>query len=112
MGSHVLHIASRSPTGDIDRENQSLERNIAMTTKINLSPQLENIVRQKIASGKYASVNEVVSEALRLLDERDQIDSVRLENLRKDIHDGMNSGDSVDWNSADIKKAGRDLLSE
>jgi len=83
-----------------------------MTTNINLSPQLENIVRQKIASGKYASVNEVVSEALRLLDERDQIDSLRLENLRKDIHDGVNSGDSVAWNSADIKKAGRNLLSE
>ncbi|HWS83948.1 MAG TPA: type II toxin-antitoxin system ParD family antitoxin [Ktedonobacteraceae bacterium] len=83
-----------------------------MTTNINLSPQLENIVRQKIASGKYASVNEVVSEALRLLDERDQIDSLRLENLRKDIHDGVNSGDSVTWNSADIKKAGRNLLSE
>lgn len=83
-----------------------------MTTNINLSPQLANIVRQKIASGKYASVNEVVGEALRLLDERDQIDSVRLENLRKDIHDGLNSGDSVNWNSTDIKKARRDLLSE
>jgi antitoxin ParD1/3/4 len=56
-----------------------------MTTNINLSPQLENIVRQKIASGKYTSVNEVVSEALRLLDERDQIDSVRLENLQRSL---------------------------
>ncbi len=91
---------------------EKIMKNIAMTTKINLSPQLENIVRQKIASGKYASANEVVSEALRLLDERDQLDSVRLENLRRDIHDGVNSGDSVVWNSADIKKAERDLLSE
>ena len=42
-----------------------------MTTNFNLSPQLANIVKQKIASGRYASANEVVGEALRLLDERD-----------------------------------------
>ena len=83
-----------------------------MTTDFNLSPQLANIVKQKIASGRYASANEVVGEALRLLDERDQIDNLKLERLCKDIRDGINSGDSVDWNSADIKKAGRDLLSE
>jgi len=83
-----------------------------MTTNINLSPQQESIVRQKVASGRYASINEVVGEALRLLDERDQINSAKLESLRKDIHDGANSGHSVSWNSSDIKKAGRDLLSE
>src|SRR5437879_1923693 len=96
----------------MDRENSVSGEEHRYDNNINLSPQLENIVRQKIASGKYASANEVVSEALRLLDERDQIDSVRLDNLCREIHDGVNSGDSVNWNSADIKKAGRNLLSE
>ncbi len=80
-----------------------------MTTNVNLSPQLENMVRQKVASGRYASVSEVVREALRLLEERDQLHDLKLESLRKDIRDGMNSGPSAPWNSSDIKKAGRAL---
>lgn len=83
-----------------------------MTTNVNLSPQLESMVRQKVASGKYASVSEVVREALRLLDERDQLYDLKLEGLRKDIRDGLQSGHATPWDSADIKKAGRALLSD
>jgi antitoxin ParD1/3/4 len=40
-----------------------------MPMNINLSPQLEEFVRQKVASGLYASASEVVREALRLMEE-------------------------------------------
>lgn len=37
-----------------------------MGMNINLTPQLEDLVRQKVASGLYSSAREVVREALRL----------------------------------------------
>ena len=40
-----------------------------MPMNVNLSPQLEELVRQKVASGLYTSASEVVREALRLMDE-------------------------------------------
>ncbi len=39
---------------------------------VSLTPQLEDFVRQKVASGFYGSASEVVREALRLLGERDR----------------------------------------
>lgn len=63
-----------------------------MALSISLTPQLENMVRAKIDSGMYSSASEVVREALRLMDEQDQLRKNRLETLRKDIDDGINSG--------------------
>jgi antitoxin ParD1/3/4 len=36
----------------------------AMTMNVNLSPQLEAMVKAKVASGRYTSASEVVREAL------------------------------------------------
>ncbi|MDR3424714.1 MAG: type II toxin-antitoxin system ParD family antitoxin [Alphaproteobacteria bacterium] len=63
-----------------------------MTLSISLTPQLENMVRAKIDSGMYSSASEVVREALRLLDEQDQLRKNRLETLRRDIDAGIKSG--------------------
>ncbi|MFN6558687.1 MAG: type II toxin-antitoxin system ParD family antitoxin [Nostoc sp. ChiSLP01] len=38
---------------------------------ISLTPELEQLVKDKVNSGRYHSVSEVMGEALRLLDERD-----------------------------------------
>ena len=38
-----------------------------MTMNVNLSPQLEAMVKDTVASGRYTSANEVVREALRLM---------------------------------------------
>ena len=40
---------------------------------VNLSPQLDEMVRQKVASGLYTSASEVVREALRLMEQQDCI---------------------------------------
>ncbi|MGA8065735.1 MAG: type II toxin-antitoxin system ParD family antitoxin, partial [Terriglobales bacterium] len=37
----------------------------SMPLNINLTPQLEKLVRQKVSSGRYNSASEVVREALR-----------------------------------------------
>lgn len=46
---------------------------------VRLEPEFEELVEQKVASGRYASSNEVIQEALRLLDERDSTEQYQQE---------------------------------
>ena len=80
---------------------------VTMTMNVNLSPQLDEMVRQKVASGLYTSASEVVREALRLMEQQDCIRAAKLEQLRHDIRDGINSGESTPWNPDEIKQEGR-----
>lgn len=57
-----------------------------MTMNVNLTPQLEEMVRQKVATGLYNSASEVIREALRLMGEQDR---VRLEALRAAVAVGL-----------------------
>ncbi|KNZ33939.1 MAG: CopG family transcriptional regulator [Methylibium sp. NZG] len=74
---------------------------------VNLTPQLEELVRAKVASGLYTSASEVVREALRLMDEQDRLRTARLEQLRNDVHEGLNSGSSKAWSAEEAKREGR-----
>jgi antitoxin ParD1/3/4 len=64
-------------------------------------------VRQKVASGLYTSASEVVREALRLMEEHDRVRAIKLEQLRQDIRDGLNSGETTPWDPEEIKREGR-----
>jgi antitoxin ParD1/3/4 len=61
---------------------------------ISLSPRLEQLVRQKVASGFYDSSNQVIEAALFLLEERDQATSMRRERLLEEIAIGVNQADN------------------
>jgi len=50
--------------------------------QITLTPEIESIVKQKVASGYYASETAVIRESLRLLEERDE---ERLKSLCEDL---------------------------
>jgi antitoxin ParD1/3/4 len=78
-----------------------------MTLNINLTPQLEDMVRQKVAGGLYNSASEVVREALRMMEAQDRLRAIKLEQLRQDIHDGIESGEPTPWNADEIKQEGR-----
>ena len=78
-----------------------------MGMNINLTPQLEELVRSKVASGMYTSASEVVREALRLMDEQDRLRAARLEQLREDIRQGLKSGSSQAWSAEEAKREGR-----
>lgn len=56
-----------------------------MGMNVNLTPHLEDWVRSKVASGLYNSASEVVRDALRLLEEQDQMRALRLDQLRAEI---------------------------
>ncbi len=82
-----------------------------MTLNVNLTPQLEELVRQKVSSGRYNSASEVVREALRLMEAQDQLQAAKLEQLRQDIREGLESGPARPWNVAEMKREGRKRLS-
>ncbi|MEH2363590.1 type II toxin-antitoxin system ParD family antitoxin [Nostoc sp.] len=66
---------------------------------ISLTPELEQLVKDKVNSGRYHSVSEVMGEALRLLDERDRIREQRLAELKAKIQVGIEElerGEGID----------------
>ncbi len=81
-----------------------------MGMNVNLTPQLEEMVRQKVTSGRYTSASEVVREALRLMDEQDQLRAAKLQQLRQDVRAGLDSGASAPWDGEQAKRAGRATL--
>ncbi len=83
-----------------------------MTININLTPQLEAMVRDKVAGGLYGSASEVVREALRLMQEQDQLRAIKLEQLRADIRAGIESGSAGELDVAVIKRRGRERLAK
>jgi antitoxin ParD1/3/4 len=79
---------------------------------ISLTPNLEKLVNQKVASGRYTSASEVMREALRLLEEHDRLREMRMEELRAEIRKGIESGPSTPLDFEDIKIRGRKKLEE
>jgi antitoxin ParD1/3/4 len=60
---------------------------------VSLTPELEQLVQRKVQSGRYLSASEVVREALRLLEERDQLRELKLDELRKFVAVGIEQAD-------------------
>jgi len=81
-----------------------------MTMNINLTPQLEELVRQKVSSGLYNSASEVVREALRLMAAEDRLRAIKLDQLRRDIREGLDSGEATPWHVQKVREAGRKRL--
>jgi antitoxin ParD1/3/4 len=70
---------------------------------VSLTPELEQLVNQKVSSGMYQTASEVVREGLRLLAERDQ----RMESLRRDVRAGFEAikrGEYTDYDATTIQK--------
>jgi len=56
---------------------------------ISLTPELEELIHQKVTSGLYPSASEVIREGLRLLKEQDALKKYRLNELRREIRVGL-----------------------
>lgn len=81
-----------------------------MPMNINLTPQLEDLVRSKVSSGLYNSASEVVREALRLMEREDLMRAAALTQLRQDIQAGLDSGSAGELDIEAIKRRGRERL--
>lgn len=60
---------------------------------VSLTPELEALIQERVRSGRYTSASEVVREALRLLEDRDELRRVRLAELRSQVAAGLDSLD-------------------
>ena len=70
---------------------------------VSLTPELEQLVVEKVKSGMYQTSSEVIREGLRLLKERDE----RLKSLRSDIRAGLEAidrGEFTEYDESNIRK--------
>lgn len=67
---------------------------------VSLTPALEKFVQDKVATGLYNSVSEVIREAIRLLISTENVSQERLKSLYKDIDTGLNDPISHDGSEA------------
>jgi len=70
---------------------------------VSLTPELESFIQGKVSTGLYYSA----SEGLRLLQERDQLQQLRLQELRQDIQAGLDSGDTTPIDIQAVKAKAR-----
>ena len=63
--------------------------------EITLTPEAEALVRQKVADGRFASADEVVEAAVKLLDERDRLEYLRA--LLRETEQQVQEGKTVEW---------------
>lgn len=62
---------------------------------VTLSPQLEQVVRRSLESGRYRDETDVLGEALRLLEERDRADRLRASIAEADAE--IDRGEGIAW---------------
>lgn len=70
---------------------------------VSLTAELEKWVHSKVESGMYTSASEVIREGLRLLKEQDALKGIRLAELRQEIQQGIDSGESTPLKMSEIK---------
>ena len=78
-----------------------------MNMNVSLPDELANYVKAKVATGRYGSSSEVVREALRLLETRDQEEAGKLEALRQAWAKGVASGSAGPLDLDDVKSEAR-----
>lgn len=74
---------------------------------VSLTPELEQFVREKAESGRYRSASEVVRAALRLLQDREKLRDVKLEELHAAVQKGLDSGSAGELDIDAIKREAR-----
>ena len=82
---------------------------------VHLIAELAQLVQSKVKSGRYNSASEVIREALRLLEERDQLIELRKEAIRQKIDEGWESlrrGEGLDGEEffAELERKERALV--
>ena len=71
---------------------------------VSLTPQLEAMVRAQVASGRYNNASEVVRDALRRMEEREE----RLNRLRALIQEGEDSGEAMEFTDGLMEEIDRE----
>jgi antitoxin ParD1/3/4 len=82
---------------------------------VSLTPELENLVNEKVKSGLYNSASEVIRESLRLLQEQDELKRFRRDELRREIMLGVEAirnGNYIEVKSSEMDAFAEKLIAE
>ena len=66
---------------------------IRISMNVSLTPELQQFVQSRLASGRYQTASEVVREGLRLLEEREEARATALNEIRAKIRRGIEQAD-------------------
>lgn len=66
-----------------------------MPSSYAIGTHFENFIKQKIESGRYGSASEVVRDALRLLEDHEELRETQIKNLRQQLQEGRESGPGI-----------------
>jgi len=73
-----------------------------MPSSYSLGDHYETFAKELVASGRYASVSEVLRDGLRLMEEREALRAWKLNELKKAIQEGLDSGPAEPWDIEEI----------
>ena len=88
---------------------------MASARNISLDDHFETYIKKKVESGRYNSASEVVCDGLRLLEERDAMEDIRIARLRDEVETGINQAKTGQLSALDfneIKAEGRKRLTQ
>ncbi len=69
-----------------------------MPSSFAIGSHFERFIQRQVESGRYSSASEVIRDALRLLEEREQLRQAQIKAIRTLIQEGRDSGASVPAN--------------
>ncbi|CAN7374170.1 ribbon-helix-helix domain-containing protein [Mesorhizobium caraganae] len=75
------------------------------TLTVSLTPKQAARLQDAVDGGGYASNSEIVREALRLWEQREELRTLELERLKRAYDEGMASGDGQDVDRAAFLRA-------
>lgn len=70
---------------------------------VSLTQHLEAFVREKVESGRYNNASEVVREALRLLEQHDELHQLKLDRLREAVHSGLRQVEAGEFSPRSVE---------
>jgi antitoxin ParD1/3/4 len=80
-----------------------------MPSSYTIGRHYEEMLRELVASGRYASASEVLRDGLRLVEEREQMRNAKLEALREAMREGLDSGEAEPFDVESIIAEARAL---
>ena len=80
--------ASNNIDGIGQKRYSQVENDSRNFMNVPLTPELEQLVESKVKSGRYPSAGEVIRDALRLLEMRDQVFTLHRDEARAQIEEG------------------------
>ncbi|HEY0853631.1 MAG TPA: type II toxin-antitoxin system ParD family antitoxin [Devosia sp.] len=81
-----------------------------MPSSYTIGAHFEKFAKDLVASGRYASVSEVLREGLRMVEREERTRNEQLEWLKAEVQKGLDSGDAEPWDVEEIKREGRRRL--